>query len=88
MAKYVYTGWGPETGPDGELTRPFDEREFAEQPTWGRWALIGEAIAEASAPVIEAMKAPQSPPPGTTTAPATPLEAMTSRLTPVKPEGT
>ena len=38
--KYTYVGWGPEVDPEGELVRPGDEREFGEQPTWGRWAAI------------------------------------------------
>ena len=66
MAKYVYTGWGPETGPDGELVRPFDEREFGEQPTWGRWAEIIQAGEASQSPLPEAIAAPPdlAPPPG------------------------
>lgn len=51
MARYVYVGWGPEVGPDGEFARPFDEREFEEQPTWGRWALLSEPGAVPPPPV-------------------------------------
>jgi hypothetical protein len=41
MAKYRYVGPGPiEVLSGGEITRPGDEREFDEEPTWGLWGLV------------------------------------------------
>jgi hypothetical protein len=55
VAKYVYVGWGPEIDPEGQIVRPFDEREFAEQPTWGRWAQAGDTPPETiPVPVLSA----------------------------------
>jgi hypothetical protein len=43
MAKYRYAGPGPiEVVSGGEVTRPGDEREFDEEPTWGPWDLLDE----------------------------------------------
>jgi hypothetical protein len=55
VPNYVYRGPGPEVAPDGSLVRPNDTRLFDEKPSWGSWQLLGEAIAEASAPVLERM---------------------------------
>jgi hypothetical protein len=62
---YVYVGWGPEVDPEGEIVRPGDEREFDEQPTWGRWAAV--VPPEAAAP---------APAPPTPTPPAVGLSAL------------
>jgi hypothetical protein len=43
VPKYRYIGPGPiEVITGGEITRPGDEREFEEEPTWGPWELIEE----------------------------------------------
>ncbi len=68
MATYVYVGWGPEVDPEGGIARPGDEREFGEQPTWGRWSKVDEpedAPAESPAPPPEPALAPFTAPPVT-----------------------
>ena len=40
MAEYVYEGAAPEVGPDGELARPLDVREFDKPPDWGLWQCL------------------------------------------------
>lgn len=55
MANYVYKGPGPQVAPDGTIVRPNDTRPFEEEPDWGPWQLLGDAIAEASAPVLDRM---------------------------------
>ena len=70
MAKYVYVGWGPEVDPEGEIVRPGDEREFDEQPTWGRWATVGDVLPEAP-------ETPPTPAP-IPTPPAIGLSALTT----------
>ena len=57
MANYVYKGPGPAVAPDGTLVRPNDTCIFDEEPSWGPWQLLSEAIAEASAPVLDRIAA-------------------------------
>lgn len=52
---YVYKGPGPHQDPVIGLVRPGDVRNFDEEPDWGPWQLLSEAIAEASAPVLGRM---------------------------------
>jgi hypothetical protein len=42
MAEYRYAGPGPVPDPEGELVHPGDVREYAEEPGWGPWELLGE----------------------------------------------
>jgi hypothetical protein len=42
MAEYRYAGPGPAPDPEGELVHPGDVREYAEEPGWGPWELLGE----------------------------------------------
>lgn len=61
---YVYVGWGPEVDPQGEIVRPGDKRDFGEQPTWGRWAAVGDVPPEAPEPTpAEDAGVVGSPPP-------------------------
>jgi hypothetical protein len=43
VPRYRYIGPGPiEVISGGEVIRPLDEREFAEEPAWGPWELLDE----------------------------------------------
>lgn len=73
MAEYEYAGPGPQVDPEGELVRPFDVREFAEEPPWGPWRLLAAPEEPAPAPPPVIAPAPVSGPPAT---PATPPKGM------------
>lgn len=74
MAKYRYVGPGPiEVLSGGEVTRPGDERDFDEEPTWGPWELLDEPETAPPAPT------PTLPPPpslSTLTTPPAGTEGM------------
>ena len=42
MAEYRYAGPHPVPGEEGELVHPGDVREYAAEPGWGPWELLGE----------------------------------------------
>ena len=54
---YVYVGPGPHEDAAIGLVRPGDVRDFEEEPAWGPWQRLGEALMEASAPVLAAIGA-------------------------------
>jgi hypothetical protein len=49
---YVYEGPGPHQDPEIGLVRPGDVRDFDEEPAWGPWRKLSEAIAEPPPPVL------------------------------------
>jgi hypothetical protein len=63
---YVYEGPGPHEDEELGLIRPGDVRYFDEEPPWGPWRPLGEAVLAASAPVLE------TPPPDPPAAAVTP----------------
>jgi len=68
VPRYRYIGPGPiEVISGGEITRPGDEREFEEEPTWGPWELVDEPQAAEPEPT-----APAPPPASPLAAPITP----------------
>lgn len=88
MARYQYAGPGPVPDPEsGEVVRPGDVREFAEEPGWGPWELIEEeehgatgtqagleADTQASAPASPAAASAPGPLSAPFAAPVTPQE--------------
>jgi hypothetical protein len=70
---YVYEGPGPHVDAELGLVRPGDVRWFDEEPSWGPWRPLGDAMLAASAPVLE----PPPPAPASTPAASTTTAADT-----------
>jgi len=89
VPRYRYIGPGPiEVISGGEITRPGDEREFEEEPTWGPWELIEEAAHGAAGSGSEA--AAQADSGGAATAAASvpvPAASLTPPAAPITPKG-
>lgn len=82
---YVYEGPGPHEDPVVGLVRPGDVRNFDEEPGWGPWRRLGDAMLDAArttltpsenAALDKALGNPAPPPLGALTTPATGTEGM------------
>jgi hypothetical protein len=90
VARYRYAGPGPQETPEGGIVRPGDEQEFAEEPVYGPWELLGGVPAKPDdsggqgGDSSGGAQAPATPPatPPAATPPASPATASPATASP------